>query len=263
LFSDKLFNTSLTGLFVKFGEIKLVKEQHLRWHSPILGMDMDMLVFGEKGYPVIIFPTSMGSYTQNKDFYLVDSVKWYIEKGLIKVYTPASIDNESWYNKQIHPADRAKNHVLYDRFVMEEIVLPALRDTGYEKAAFAGCSFGAYHATNFGFRHPEVTGYIIDMGGAFDIKDKVAGYYDDNVYFNNPPDYIPGLIDSRLKEIGMIFGTGTNDMCMNANIEISKMLDAKGIHHMLDVRQGAEHDWPVWREMFPDYIALMLQQQST
>lgn len=221
-----------------------------------------MLIFGESGYPVIIFPTSMGSYSQNKDFHLIDSVSWYVDRGFIKIFTPASIDNESWYNKNIHPADRAKNHLLYDRFVMEEVVQPAMRDTGHSKVALAGCSFGAYHATNFGFRHPEVTGYIINMGGAFDIKDKVNGYYDDNVYFNNPPDYLPGLNDPRIKDIGLIFGTGTHDMCMDANIEMSKMLDAKGIPYFLDIRQDAAHDWPVWREMFPSYIQMLVSQTT-
>lgn len=237
-----------------------MKEQHKHWYSPILGKEMDMLIFGESGYPVIVFPTSMGSYTQNKDFYLVDSVSWFVDNGLVKIYTPGSIDNESWYNEKIHPADRARNHILYDQFMMEEVVIPALQETGHQKAAFAGCSFGAYHATNFGLRHPEVTGYIINMGGAFDIRDRVKGFYDDSVYFNNPPDFLPGLDDPRLKEIGIILGTGTRDMCMQANVSMSEMLNQKGIAHLLDIQQEAEHDWPVWREMFPRYLAMIRYQ---
>jgi esterase/lipase superfamily enzyme len=257
-----MFSTNYgKALFVKFEQIKKVKEQHIHWHSPILGKEMDLLIFGESGYPIIIFPTSMGSYTQNKDFHLVDSVSWFVENNLVKIFTPSSIDNDSWYNSNIHPADRARNHVLYDRFVMEEVVYPALRDTGHSKAAFAGCSFGAYHALNFGLRHPEITGFILSMGGAFNIKDRVKGHYDDNVYFNNPPDYLPGLSDPRIGEIGMIFGTGTQDMCMDANIQISKLLDDKGISHILDVRDGAVHDWPVWREMFPAYVGMMIKEK--
>jgi len=254
-----LLTKACKRLFRNFGKSQKVKEQHKRWHSPILGMEMDMLIFGDHGYPVIIFPTSMGSFTQNKDFHLIDSVSWFIDQGLIQVYTPASIDNESWYNEKIHPADRARNHNLYDQFMMEEVVKPALMGSGHDKAAFAGCSFGAYHATNFGFKHPEVTGYIINMGGAFDIKDRVKGFYDDNVYFNNPPDYLPDLNDPRLNEIGMIFGTGTRDMCKEANMKMSDVLHTKGIAHFLDVQPGAEHDWPVWREMFPRYLAMLLK----
>jgi esterase/lipase superfamily enzyme len=236
-----------------------VREETFHWYSPILNKEMDMLVFGEAGYPMIIFPTSMGSYTQNKDFHLIDSISWYIENRLIKVYTPGSIDTDSWYNKNIHPADRARNHVLYDHFVLNEIVIPALNENGHKKAAFAGCSFGAYHAANFAFRHPEIAGYLICMGGAFDIKAQVNGYYDDNVYFNNPPDYLPGLADERLKEIGIILGSGTNDMCSEANVKLSEVLHSKNIPHILDIREGGMHDWPDWREMFPYYVSLMKQ----
>lgn len=234
-----------------------MKETYFKWHSPVLGKEMEMLVFGEGGYPVIVFPTSMGSYTQNKDFKLIDAARWFVENKLVKIYTPASIDNDSWYAKHLHPADRARNHQLYDRFVLEEVVQKALDETGSAKAAFAGCSFGAYHATNFAFRHPEVAGYLFNMGGAFDIRDQVKGFYDDNVYFNNPPDFIPGLQHPALYEMGIVFGTGDQDMCMDANIRMSEILKAKGINHWLDIRQGAVHDWPVWREMFPHYLSLI------
>ena len=239
-----------------------MKETHIKWQSPILGKEMDMLVFGTEGYPVVIFPTSMGSYSQNKDFHLVDAVSWYVNNGYIKVYTPASIDHDSWYNTHIPAAARAYNHTLYDSFVMNEVVKPALKETGHEKAAFAGCSFGAYHALNFGTRHPEVTGYIISMGGAFDISDRVKGYYDDNVYFNNPPDFLPGLEDEGLKDIGFIFGTGTRDMCMDANVRMSEILNNKNIPNHLEVIEGGIHDWPVWREMFPKYLAMLLNKEA-
>jgi esterase/lipase superfamily enzyme len=234
-----------------------MKEEYFKWHSPILGKEMEMLVFGEKGYPVIVFPTSMGTYTQNKDFHLIDSAAWYIENGLVKIYTPSSIDNDSWYAKHLHPVDRARNHVLYDQFLQQEIVNRALNETGHQKAAVAGCSFGAYHATNFAFRHPERVGYLFNMGGAFDIKDQVKGYYDDNIYFNNPPDYLPGLNDPALNDMTIVFGTGDQDMCMDANVRLSEILNEKGVRNWLDIRPGAVHDWPVWREMFPHYLSLI------
>lgn len=235
----------------------IMKEVYLKWHSPILGKEMEMLVFGEKGYPVIVFPTSMGSYSQNKDFKLIDSAAWFIEQGLVKIYTPASIDKDSWYAKHLHPEHRALNHTLYDRFVLEEVVKRACEETGHSKVAVAGCSFGAYHATNFAFRHPEKVGYLFNMGGAFDIKQQLDGYYDDNVYFNNPPDYLPGLEHPALHQMGIVFGTGDRDMCLEANIRMSEILNKKGIAHWLDIRKDAVHDWPVWREMFPHYLSLI------
>jgi esterase/lipase superfamily enzyme len=48
-------------------------EQHVRWYTPHLSRDFEMLVFGHAGYPVILFPTSLGRYYQNKDFGLIGS----------------------------------------------------------------------------------------------------------------------------------------------------------------------------------------------
>jgi esterase/lipase superfamily enzyme len=72
--------------------------------------------------PVILFPTSMGSYHENKDMGLIESAKWYIEQGLIQIFCPDSIDKDSFYNKQIYPIHRIENHVRYDKMICHEIV---------------------------------------------------------------------------------------------------------------------------------------------
>lgn len=232
-----------------------MREEYLKWYSPAIGRETEMLVFGHSGYPVIVFPTSMGRYYQNKDFKLIESVQWFVETGRVKIYCPDSIDTDSWYNKAIHPAHRAYNHTHYDRMILEEVVSRAQNETGHHKVAVAGCSFGAYHATNFGFKHPEVVGYIFNMGGAFDIKMQLDGYYDDTCYYNNPPDFVPGLQNPAIYEMGVVFGAGEHDFCLQANIQMSEILNRKGLNNWLDIRQGGNHDWPIWREMFPDYLA--------
>ncbi|SFC38840.1 Esterase/lipase superfamily enzyme [Flexibacter flexilis DSM 6793] len=232
-----------------------MREEYLKWYSPAIGRETEMLVFGHGGYPVIVFPTSMGRYYQNKDFKLIESVQWFVDTGRVKIYCPDSIDTDSWYNKAIHPAHRAYNHTHYDRMILEEVVSRAQNETGYHKVAVAGCSFGAYHATNFGFRHPEMVGYIFNMGGAFDIKMQLDGYYDDTCYYNNPPDFVLGLQNPAIYEMGVVFGVGEHDFCLQANIQMSEILNRKGLNNWLDIRKGGNHDWPVWREMFPDYLA--------
>lgn len=45
-----------------------MNERHIRWWTPHLSRDFDMLVFGNGGgLPLILFPTSFGRYDQNKD----------------------------------------------------------------------------------------------------------------------------------------------------------------------------------------------------
>ena len=73
----------------------------------------------------------------------------------MQIYCPDSINELSWYDKNIHPADRVKNHVWYDKFIMDEVVNPICYDRGIQKLAIAGVSFGGYHAANFAFKHPE------------------------------------------------------------------------------------------------------------
>jgi esterase/lipase superfamily enzyme len=216
-----------------------------------------VLAFGHQGYPVILFPTSMGRFYENKDFKLIESAAWYLDNGFVKIYCPDGIDSSSWYNKSIHPADRVRNHIWYDLMLLHELVPLAQRETGVGRVVTAGCSFGGYHATNFGFKHPAVVKYIFNMGAAFDIRDQLDGYYDDNVYFNNPLDFIPNAQNGFYDDLHVVLGTGTSDMCWNANEKLAGILRAKRINHWLDVRHGANHDWPVWREMFPHYLSLI------
>lgn len=238
-----------------------MNEQYVRWYTPHLSRDFEMLVFGHAGYPVILFPTSLGRYSQNKDFGLVGSVAPLLDAGRVKIYCPDGIDEQSWYNRSIHPADRVKTHQAYENVIRHDVVARARAETGHERVAMAGASFGGYHAVNFAFRHPDTVGYCISLSGSFDVRSFLDGYYDDNVYFNNPVDYLPNLNDPQflghLRHMGIILGTGDRDSCRDRNLHFSGMLDAKGIPHFLDDRKWCGHDWNYWRDMFPHYLSLI------
>lgn len=234
-----------------------LREEYHSWHSPALGREFQMLVFGHAGFPVILFPTSQGSYYQNKDQGLIESVRWFVENGKVKIYCPDSIDAQSWYNKSVPPGERAYQHTRYDRLLLEEIVPRMQHETGHHRIVTAGCSFGGYHAANFAFRHPGTTGFCFSMSGVFDIRDFVGGYYDDNVYYNNPVDFIPGAHDADLWKMGIVLGTAEWDSCREQNERMAGLLAAKNIGHWLDIRSQRSHDWPVWREMFPHYLYML------
>ena len=100
-----------------------MNERHLRWYSASLSREFDMLAFGNGGgLPLIIFPTSFGSYYQNKDFGLVGSVNAFVDAGRVTVYCPDAIDLESFYNKSIHPADRMRTHNAYENVIVHEVI---------------------------------------------------------------------------------------------------------------------------------------------
>ena len=232
-----------------------MKEQYHRWYSPNLNTDVEMLVFGDRGYPVILFPTSKGRYYQNKDEGLIDSVRWFIDEGLVKIYCPDTFDWLTWYNKGIPPADRARNYDWYDKMLYNELAPWAMHETGTNKVALAGCSFGGYHAANFALKHPDRAGHLFSMSGAFDMRQFMNGYYDNNLYYNNPVDFLPGSNNGALWQMNIILGTADRDICLNDNIRLSNIMKQKHINHWLDVRPNATHDWPVWKQMFPHYLS--------
>ncbi|MFT6066564.1 MAG: esterase/lipase superfamily enzyme [Polaribacter sp.] len=214
-----------------------------------------MLVFGHAGYPVVLFPTTSGRFYECRDFKLIESAKWFLEEGLVQIFCPDSINELSWYDKGIHPADRVKNHVWYDKFIMDEVVNPICHDRGIQKVAIAGVSFGGYHAANFAFKHPERVSHMFSLSGSFDIKSFLDGYYDDTVFYNNPVDFLPGSTHSELWNMKIILGTSDWDICLEANQTLAKILTDKNIPYWFDERKWAEHDWPIWRQMFPHYLS--------
>ena len=242
-----------------------MKEEYKRWYTTHLSRNFEMLVIGHAGYPVIIFPTSLGRYYQYKDFGLLQCIAPLVDTGRVKVYAPDGIDGESWYNESIHPADRVRTHQGYEHVIVQEVITTAREETGVGKVALAGCSFGGYHAANIAFRSPALAGYLISMSGAFDIKRFLGGYYDENCYFNNPPDYLSNVAESeylrQMRDIGIVLGAGTDDIALEENKRLAGILAAKGIPHWLDIRQGS-HDWPLWREMFPGYLDNLLRQEG-
>ena len=67
------------------------REYH-KWYSPHLNKDMELLLFGTAGRPVIAFPTSMGRFYQNEDFSLITTLTDRLTPGIFKwsVSTPST-----------------------------------------------------------------------------------------------------------------------------------------------------------------------------
>ena len=179
----------------------------------------------------------------------------------MKIYCPDGIDEQSWHNRAIAPAERVLAHMAYERVILQEVVARAQQETGQARVAVAGAGFGGYHALNFALRHPDRTGYCITMSGSFDIRAFLDGHDDEDCYFNNPVYYLPSLNDpwflGHLRRMGIVLGTGDRDGCRDRNLERSRLLTAKGVPHFLDDHKWCGHDWTDWHSMFPHYLSLI------
>jgi esterase/lipase superfamily enzyme len=221
---------------------------------------MEMLVFGHAGTPILAFPSSMGRFFEWEDFGMAKALAPQLEAGHNRLICVDSVDVESFYNKNVDPFVRIMRYRQYEQYIVDE-VMPFIRGTlGAPFVIAAGASFGAYHASNFVFKHPHLFGKLIALSGAFDIKSFMNGYYDENVYFNNPTDYLPNLSDhgtlEAIRRNHLVLTIGEHDPCAEANYQMSGILGAKSIPHTLDVLPGAfGHDWPWWRELIRKHIA--------
>lgn len=72
------------------------REYH-KWHSPALGRDMELLVFGHAGAPLIVFPPSMGRFFDYESRGMIDAIRDRYESGAIQAFCVDSVDSQSWY----------------------------------------------------------------------------------------------------------------------------------------------------------------------
>ena len=120
---------------------------HHRWYSRSLDRDMELLVFGHAGPPMIVFPSSMGAFFEYEDRGMIGALAGKLEHGALQLFCVSSVDSESWYNRHIHPRQRVTRHLQYEDYLLERrgpVGPPPESPSG--TIGVTGCSFGAYHA---------------------------------------------------------------------------------------------------------------------
>jgi esterase/lipase superfamily enzyme len=234
------------------------REYH-NWYSQSLHRDMELLVFGHAGPPVIVFPSSMGAFFEYEDRGMVAAVADKLTHGGLQLICVSSVDSESWYNRHLHPRQRLERHLQYERYILSDVVPFVHHINRHGTIGVTGCSFGAYHAMVFALRRPYTFTSCISMGGAFDISQFLDGYHDQDAYLLNPPEFLPNLHDpyylDQFRRNKWVLVTGEHDICRGATEYFSSLMHAKGIPHSLHVwGYGSKHDWPDWRPMAAAYL---------
>jgi esterase/lipase superfamily enzyme len=235
-----------------------MRRDYHTWGSPVLGRQMELLVFGHAGPPIFVFPTSMGSFHEYDDRGMVGALADKLEGGGLQLFCVQTIDQESFYANR-HPRERIDRYLTWEHSLLTEVVPFAKRVSGHETFGATGCSFGAYHAFTMALRHPDVFTSCVAMGGAFDITRFLDGYYDQDAYLLCPPHFLPNLSDEwfldRCRRNKWVLVTGEADICRAATEQAAGLLGAKGIPHSLHVwGNGSHHDWPEWVKMARAYV---------
>ncbi len=232
------------------------------WWSPSLNKHMDIAVYGHYGFALLMFPTAAADFLEYERFYLIDSIKDFIDSGRLKVFSINSISSESWLNDHMPHHLRSQRHQQYNDYVINEVI-PFIHNHchGRVMTITTGASVGALHSANMLFRRPDLIDGTIAMSGVYDLKYYTKGYYDDNCYFNSPVDYLADLNDDwylsllRGKQhIYILTGQGPYES-PDRSRQLAGILTTKGIPHHLDLwGHDMSHDWPTWRKMLPHYL---------
>ena len=240
------------------------REYH-KWFSPSLRREMELLVFGHAGERVLVFPAREGRFYDYENWRILDTVANKIDQGQLQLFCVDSIDSESLYCQFCDPLARIHRHDEFERYVRYEVLPLTERMNEDPRLVVHGCSIGAYHAVNFGLRHPELVTKIVAFSGRYDLTrvfgrygNLFPGYYDDNIYFHTPAHFVPNVTDGwmlhQLRRLDVTFAVGSCDPVRESNAQLSEALWAKGVPNAMHVWDGEAHRPRDWRKMAPLYL---------
>ncbi len=106
---------------------------------------------------------------------------------------------------------------------------------------------------------------MVALSGRYDLTQTIGsfrglfnGHYDDLVYFNTPLHYVPQMQEAKLldqlRQVEIIFVIGKEDIFLENNRSLSKVLRDKNIPHTFTIWQGEAHRPREWREMVRWYL---------
>jgi esterase/lipase superfamily enzyme len=231
-----------------------------------LGGACDVLVYGHWGRPLLAFPSESGSAYDYEANGMIGAIGGLIEAGRVKVYCVPSFDEGSWRRHDLPLEDRARLHGGYERWILER-VCPFVDDDcgGFQNVAVTGSSFGAYHAANFALRHADRFGLALCLSGVYDLGTLPGNPgRGDEVYFQNPMDYVPNLhgehLDWLRANVALLLVCGQGQWedttgALDSTRRFAGLLAGKGIRHELDLwGHDVPHDWSSWRRQIAHHL---------
>jgi esterase/lipase superfamily enzyme len=249
---------------------------HIAYHkrdSAHLGRPMEFKVYGHAGRPFLVFPTSNGRFYQYEDSGAIAALSGFIEAGQIRVWTVDGIDGETFFARSGDLQARLGRHEAYFRYVREEL-LPEIMQVSAAanggqmlRPLLSGCSMGAFHASNFLFRFPELAAGVIALSGVYSTRHFFGEALDGSVYFNSPLAYLGGLQDegilARIRSRRLFF------CCGQGAWEEPMLIDTRQLDHLLRDKHipawvdfwgsDVSHDWPWWHRQIVYFVNKWLE----
>lgn len=238
-------------------------------NSVYLDRQLTFNVVGDRGLPILVFPTQNGQCDDYINFKMPESIAEWIDRGLVELYCVGSVDRESW-SAQGDVSRRAEiqelwfNHVVQEFYPRMMAINTKDNDGPMKRLPLVmGNSMGATHALNTFLRRPDLFSGVIALSGAYDARYFFGDRINANLYMNSIVDYMANLptdhpyIDLfNQKEIIVCTGQGAWEDEMRRTTDIvRRIFNEKGIHAWIDFwGYDVNHDWPWWRKQLPYFL---------
>jgi esterase/lipase superfamily enzyme len=242
-----------------------MRREHVSLFSPAIGEYGGLIAYGHYGRPLLVFPSQEGRASDYEERGMIESIKWLLDEGRLKVYCVDSFDSHSWHDPTLPLEERARRHGLYESWILEQVVPWIHHDcAGPTEIMTNGCSFGAFHAANFTLKRTDLFPLAICHSGVYDVAVVGGGEGGESVYFNNPMDYVTNLHGDHLEWLRgqanfvVVCGQGQwedTTGALGSSIRFAELLSEKGIRHELDLwGHDVPHDWPSWRAQLAHHL---------
>lgn len=229
------------------------------WRSPSLGKSMRLRVYGQSGTPIIGLPTRGKKSGQWQEFGMTEAIAHQLENGYNQLFCIDSVDEESLLNENVEPPKRLMRQRQFESYIVEEVVPYIRQRNPINYIMAAGVDLGGYHAVNLGLKYPGEFNKVIGMSGLYDIRSFFGDFYNNDVYYNNPVDFVPNLNNqsllSEIRKVDFRLVSFANDDHKSSARLLAHIFRNKFIEHKLDVWDiSPEKEWNIWRKMLKTHI---------
>lgn len=242
-----------------------MKRDYRRWYSHRLHREMELLIFGHSGAKVLMFPTRDGRFWEYEQLNVVGALADKVKAGQLQLYCIEGLAQESFYDRNRHPADRIRRHAALESYILHEVMPLMAAMNGHDCTIAMGCSLGAFQAASLAFRHPHLFRKLVAFSGRYDLTLRVEtfddlfdGYYGEDIYFHTPTHFLPNLACDwrleRLRALEIVLTIGREDPFLDNNFFLVRLLEAKNLRPRLHVWDGRAHRGSAWRAMAPIYV---------
>lgn len=237
-------------------------------HSEILGEDLDVIVYGTAGQPVMAF-APLGQRPESlEEVGLVDELSDYLDAGVIQLFSVSNVDGESW-GSDGYAVERAARQEAYYQAVCEEIVPLVAEVSGSGARPLAlGFDLGATHAAVFALRRPDLFQGCVCLSGTYDASRYFGDWMDATLYDNTPCAFLPNMPTDHpyialYNQRQLLFCCGQEGSeadSLRTTREIDAQLQRLGVEAWCDYWGGdVSHTWFWWKKQVRYFMPIVLE----